>query len=400
MAAVSARLESRPGEVLTLLRAALTLFIITIVIGLINGQQSVQFDRGTLITHLHSGTLGWISLSVFAATIWLFSAGNDDDAQRRWISRFGVAAVSLYVILFYVAFPGRPLGSPALLAVGGTLAMLSMIWLWVWTVRQSRRISMGVARLALLGAVTNMCLGAILGVTVEARMMGAALAESFQSAHPAMMVVGYLIPAGMALIEWRFKGLDAPRSLWGTVQVAAPVVGGWCVILGLLLGILPLVMLSLVLEIVAIVIFVVRMARPVLALDWMGGIDRHIGIASVALVISVVLFVYLIFSYVEDFSKAPRGLILGTDHMTFLGVLTNAILVMAYQATARRATVWPWSDQVQFWGINIGWIGFVAALLTDTKALIPIFTPILGVCLLIAIATYANRSTGESQTAS
>ena len=400
MAAVSARLESRPGEVLTLLRAALTLFIITIVIGLINGQQGVQFDRGTLLTHLHSGTIGWISLSVFAATIWLFSAGQADDAQRRWISRAAVVAVSLYVVVFYIAFPGRPLGSPALLAVGGTLAMLSMIWLWVWMVRQARRVPMGVARLALLGAVTNMCLGAILGVTVEARMLGAEIAESVQSAHPGMMVVGYLIPAGMALIEWRLKGLDAPRSLWGTVQVVAPVLGGWCAIVGILLGVVPIIMFSLIFEIVAVVIFVIRMARPVLAIDWMGGSDRNIGVASLALAISVGLFVYLIGTYAEDFSKVPRGLILGTDHMTFLGVLTNAILVMAYQATAQRATVWPWSDQVQFWGINIGWIGFVAALLTDNKALIPIFTPILGVGLLIAIATYANRSMGESQTAS
>src|SRR5438034_1259212 len=79
---------------------------------------------------------------------------------------------------------------------------------------------MSVARLAALGAVTNLTIGAVLGVVLEARYNGAAIGGNLNGAHPGMMVVGYLIPIGMALVEWRFKGgMDAPRSTLGTIQV-------------------------------------------------------------------------------------------------------------------------------------------------------------------------------------
>lgn len=115
---------------------ALTIFVITVGIGILNGMDIVDFDHKTLMGHVHSGTLGWISLSVFAASMWLF--GKDDS-------------------------PG-----PLVRALLITLA---------------------------IGAVLGILLGLWLADKIDF------LPDGAYDAHPATMVVGFLIPMGMALAE-------------------------------------------------------------------------------------------------------------------------------------------------------------------------------------------------------
>src|SRR5690606_41134195 len=50
-----------------LLRGALVIFVITVVIGILNGLDVWDVPHHTLLTHVHSGTLGWITLGVFGA---------------------------------------------------------------------------------------------------------------------------------------------------------------------------------------------------------------------------------------------------------------------------------------------------------------------------------------------
>jgi hypothetical protein len=76
-----------------LLQVALLIFIFTVVIGILNGTDLVDFDgeqgRRTLLTHVHGGTIGWITLSVFAASLWLFGGGeiSKRDVQiGQWLA--------------------------------------------------------------------------------------------------------------------------------------------------------------------------------------------------------------------------------------------------------------------------------------------------------------------------
>lgn len=68
-----------PAAVRTLFRAAMVIFVFTIVIGILNGTDLWDPPRDTLLTHVHAGTLGWVTLGVFAAAIWMF--GGDDRAR-------------------------------------------------------------------------------------------------------------------------------------------------------------------------------------------------------------------------------------------------------------------------------------------------------------------------------
>jgi len=57
-----------------LLFAAMAIFVVTVVMGILNGTDLVDLPHGALLAHVHSGTLGWISLSVFAGAAWIFDA--------------------------------------------------------------------------------------------------------------------------------------------------------------------------------------------------------------------------------------------------------------------------------------------------------------------------------------
>src|SRR5688572_12966473 len=77
--------ETPQAEELKLLwKVALAVFVVTTGIGLVNGQRVGMIDpsaeRPLQLTHLHTGTIGWITLGLFAAVIWLFTAGRGAGA--------------------------------------------------------------------------------------------------------------------------------------------------------------------------------------------------------------------------------------------------------------------------------------------------------------------------------
>jgi len=59
-------------EIRMLLQIALGIFIFTVVIGILNGTDLVDFEVKELLAHVHSGTLGWITLCAIAGGMWLF----------------------------------------------------------------------------------------------------------------------------------------------------------------------------------------------------------------------------------------------------------------------------------------------------------------------------------------
>ncbi len=102
---------------------AMGVFVFNIAIGLLNGADVVTFDRNQLLTHVHAGTIGWLTLTIVASSFILFRA-----ADRRLVIALTIL-VPLYVAAFYT-------GSFALRAVGGTLLLIAIAWLLVWIWRQ------------------------------------------------------------------------------------------------------------------------------------------------------------------------------------------------------------------------------------------------------------------------
>ncbi|HLC02736.1 MAG TPA: hypothetical protein VJK02_06845 [Anaerolineales bacterium] len=394
------RTEPLRAEIRWLLQAALAVFVVTVAIGILNGLDLVDFDRNRLLTHVHAGTLGWITLGFFAASLWLFSDGESLQGWQayapRWLSILAIGSIVIYTGAFYI-------GNLSARIVGGALTLAAILGLFVWVVVRAQRVRLTVAHLGILAAATTLTVGALVGVLMGLAMSGSltGLPTGIFVTHPTSLVIGYLILAGMAIAEWRLipdrRPLGADR--WGVAQVVLPFLGGVVISVGAMLDNFMLISLNVPLELAGVIIFLIRLGPRLLATHWLrDGHGRLYAISAVFLAANVGLLTYLIVSVVTgaygdppDFARIPSWLIFAMDHAMFIGVMTNALFGLAFEATSERRSLWPWADQLIFWGTNLGMVGFVVGLMRNSATLKQIFTPIMGAAILLAIAAYTLR---------
>lgn len=157
------------GSVKILLQAAMAIFLVTVVVGILNGLDLVEFNRPVLLTHVHAGALGWITLGFFAACLWLFTEGEMLTGWRarspRWLSYGAVLAVALYVAAFYS-------GDLAWRLAGGIVTLVAILGFFVWVVAQCRGRRLSTPHLALLAAMITLTIGAVLGVILGIWLRG------------------------------------------------------------------------------------------------------------------------------------------------------------------------------------------------------------------------------------
>jgi hypothetical protein len=223
------------------------------------------------------------------------------------------------------------------------------------------------------------------------------ITDGGSDAHPATMVVGFLIPVGMALAEWGLRGSALePAGRLGTAQVALPFVGGVLLMVGLLLEIDALPPLATLIELGGVGIFFKRLWRPIRAVAWGERTPgRYAAAAAVAIIVNIIFLNYLVAANKGDIDLVGTHQILALDHTMFVGVLTNAIFALLLVATAGQ-TRWARLDDVVFVGLNLALIGFVVSLLAEATWLMRIATPILGACILAGLLDRTMALAGRS----
>lgn len=377
------------SEVRMLLQLAMVVFVWTVGIGILNGTDLVDFSRKVVLSHVHAGTLGWITTNVFAATLWLFGATATDGQVRtaRWLTR--IAMVTLPVFAFTFAFTYE---EPR--AVLGTLALATIVGFFTWTVVRARAIELTTVHLGFLAAVATSVVGGVLGVLLATEIATGrnVVPDGGEDAHPAAMVVGFLIPVGMALAEWGLRGADLePAGRLGRAQIGLPFLGGVLLMIGLLVDVDPLPPLAALIELVGVGIFVRRLLPHVRGVDWARRAPGRFAAASgIAILANIVFINYLAGANKGDFDLVPTHQILALDHMMFIGVLTNAIFAMLVVATAEDER-WPRLDDAVFAGMNLGLVGFVVSLLAESTGLAQVATPLLGAAILLGLAEHLAR---------
>lgn len=385
------------AQVRLLLSAALALFTFTVVIGILNGTDLVDFNHKALLTHVHVGTLGWITMSVIAAALWLFALGDPAGKDASLVRLLGYATpitITAYALAFLTtASVVRPLL--------GTLVALVILTTFVWTLRQARGRTLSVPHVAILGAVLMSVLGAILGILLGLRLAGnEAIPERMGEAHPAAMVVGFLVPVGMAFIEWALDGKSVERkaTLAGWIQVGLPVLGGVLVIAGFLLDSIALIMFSLPFEVIGLIILVVRMRPALMSTSFTATTTvRHGFMAQIFLIVNIALLVYLIGKYFSKELDPPMGTLLALDHSIFVGVMTNGILAFIMRF---RRPVAAMVDHLVFVGLNAGFAVFVVGLIAESAPLKRTGTPVMGLAILLAVVTGIPALRGSTRDAS
>lgn len=383
-------------ELIILMHTSMTLFIFTVVIGILNGTDLVTFEHKVLMTHLHAGTLGWITLSVFAAALWLFA----DRAATGWrltLPRVAAPAAAVAITAYAVAFFTT---SSYVRPVLGTITASSLVAFAVWAIAQGRHAVMSVPRWGILGAlvtsVTGGVLGVLLGIFIASEGDVKSLPVGGEGAHPATMVVGFLIPAALSIIEWLLRpdDVETKATRAGFLQMLFLFLAGFSLMIGVLTSIVPFIMLNLPLEIAAIVIFFVRNRGSLRTVRFSNATATpFLAASSAAVLVNLGMLFYLISKYAEDFDLTPRNLILALDHVMFIGVMTNAIFGYLFVATsARRHDVAPWSDRVVFGLLNLGITGFYLGFMFDSAIPKRVFTPLMGTGILLGVGVCFARS--------
>ena len=388
------------GEVRMLLRSALLLFTFTVVIGILNGTDLVDFDRKTLLTHVHAGTLGWITMSAFAGSFWLFSIG---DVAPQTPGRTYVSTLTLLTLVSITAYALAFLTTYGVLRpIVGAVVLVAIVLVFVWVLGRARGRTISVPHVGLLAAVTMSVAGAVLGVLLGYRLATgvAVIPASASAAHPATMVVGFLVPVGMAFIEWILDPTSITRraSIAGWLQIGLPFLGGLFAMIGLLLSIPALVTFGLPFEVIGLVIMLVRLRGPMASalgriVD--DGPRRHGPVAYVFLIVNIALLVYLVVNYFSQELEPPLNQLLALDHSIFIGVMTNVIfaVIMLF-----RRPVAPIIDHVVFFGVNLGLIGFLTGLLMESAPIKQVSTPILGIAILVGVVGNLMALGGPSTT--
>src|SRR5438067_781026 len=201
------------SDVRSAFQYGLAIFTLTALLGLANATQLLgALDRNALLTHLHSGTLGWITMGVIGLTIWMFGGRSLNTPIR-----LSALATAAYVLAFWSgSFPAR--------AIFG-VTMLATIYGWWWFVI-ARGMADGFAsfdnaKLSVLFGLTTLVIGSTLGVIVQVILgTGNSLPSSpdLVGAHAAAQVGGYLVLVAAGFIEWQLTG-PGRRSTAGMVQV-------------------------------------------------------------------------------------------------------------------------------------------------------------------------------------
>jgi hypothetical protein len=374
-----------PRDVAPLLFAAMAIFVVTVVMGILNGTDLMELPHGALLAHVHSGTLGWITLSIFAAAAWILGTAG----MPRLLRDGSIAAVVLYVAAFWIDIN-------AIRPVAGVLTLAAIVWFAVWAFRARGGHAFTVPSLAITLAAINLVIGGFLGVVLGLAHAGLFdISSELAGAHPAMMVVGYLILAGLAVDEELVGGPGTERlTRLGAWQAYLFFGAGIALVLGILFNLQPLLGLNLVGEVVGVAFVLTRLRRRIVDAGWSTPGPARFGAASILWLVPVVaMIVYLIANYIEDFDAVPVRLLLALDHATFVGILTNATLGLLVVATLAGRSLWAWADQLVFWGVNAGLVGFVVGLIADAPVLKRISTPVMGAAILLGLLTAAMRLT-------
>jgi hypothetical protein len=330
--------------------------VVNIVIGILNGADAVEFDRNQILTHVHAGTVGWLTLTIVASTFLLFQA-----ADRRLMVALAVL-VPIYVLAFYT-------GNFAFRALGGVALLIAVAWLFIWVWRTFLAGERTLPRLAVTLGLTVFAYGALVGVLIQVSFAAGItiIPGDSVAAHASAMTFGYLVLAAMGLIEWRLLGTRSLPML-GLVQVGVLFVGALLFSVTLMIGAVQAGgAINLLSSLIGAGAFAIRILPRALRTDWIAAAPaRHVAVASLWVVLAIVIFMDVVFQFVSGVDPNSLGpLLIAGDHATFIGVVTNVMLGLLAMLVLRASVRTSWIGQVMFWGVNLGLLVFAIGLILD-----------------------------------
>lgn len=354
------------GHVRTLYIGSGILFLATVALGFLNIFTSGDLPRGQVLAHFHSGTIGWVTLSIIATTLWVYTgdraptAGEGTFVQLLvWV---GLASVAGYILAFYLAFNGTgpfgllPLfGIPTVLVIIGAFAFT----LWRWRVQAVLTTVHLLLFGALLVASWAAIMGALWGLVYATGISPYPAGAEPVGAHAGPMDM-YLALAFGAIVELFVRKDDTARwSKTGMTQMVLGVLSAFVVWVSLFFGIMQLAPVGLLLFLASFGFFFGRMGWRTFTRNPLDdGRSAGLFFGGLFFPVYIFLFVYLVFAFFIPGNPLPHALEVLFVHATFIGMATNLVIAaqLGFAASPRpdRLAI------VGVWFVNLGFAGFIA----------------------------------------
>lgn len=349
-----------------LLLGSALLFLINIALGFDN-VITAELPRWQTLVHLHSGTLGWVTLSMFTLAIWIHTGQREvSHTYERWIVRLAWLSIGIfagYILTFGLAFAyGRPF--TFLMPVFGVSASL-LIWVFaIYSVVQLRRQPVvTTVHLLVTTALIVAALGSTMGVLLGLEyIVGSFIPGADRIGTHAAAMDAYLLLSAAAIVGWFTRKDPTKRWGWGGLALAvAWGLSGLVLIPALLFNVLPLAMVSVPLLLLGVVLFVVKMGwQGVTSNPLGGGAKRWIFFGTLWTIFWTLFFVWVIVTYLDDIAAIPGWVAVVFAHAGFVGMMTNLLLGVFSERTRVVRQVGAMAETASIWGINLGLVLFLA----------------------------------------
>ncbi len=379
---------------------SLLVFLINIGLGFGNVITPGEIPRWQILTHLHGGTIGWITITAVGFTVWLFT-GNRTVSETyenriRWLTWAVVLFGAGYVLSFGVsfsltgnAFTLLPIFGTGMMLVFWATALLALTQLRQQPVVRNEH-------LLLAGAFTLASLGAIMGVLLgfQHALGSLPLPEGLPNTqgHAFPMDI-YALVIASAVIEWLYVGEDASGWSWpGLVQAVVWPGAGVLVFIAAVSGFMPMALIGLILGlIVGPAIFLARIGWRVVFTDpQQPGERRWAVFAPFWLVVFVVLFLGGILGPIPQDLEwlGPVAF-----HAYFVGYITNGLFGVLSGRTRRGRRLHRWAEPTAFWLLNLGLVAFAATEIAYGGRHGAV---VMGLGVLLGVAAMLYRLLGDS----
>lgn len=376
------------------------LFLVTIGLGFLNIVSTGELPRWQALTHLHSGTLGWILLSYIGIAIWLFTGKREvsESYGRRLRWFVGVAIIAFVGLIASFAY-GYSQGSADALLPLGVFGPFAAVMIWVtaiFALSQLRRLPVVstphlLVTVGLLLAAIGVSLGAWLGLN---NAFGNLLPVPFDitvGSHFFTVLTGITVVA-TGVIEWL---TDADASTrWtkiGGVQAAVGGLAGLMLPAGfamLALGVpeetAGMVFVGLLAGAILYTLIFVARIRGVLRTNPVdGGTEAWLFFATVW---------FLVFMVSEIGGPLAIGetewLSVLTVHSFFVGFMTNLLLCVIAVWTSSSARRYPRAEPTAMWLLNAGIVVFVGV---EAAMGLSHGAAVMGLGVLLGVVTMIRR---------
>lgn len=346
-------------------------FAATVGLGIANALMD-SISRGQVLAHFHSGSIGWVTLSVIATTIWLYTGPRPVGQGHRnaaWLlAGLGIVAATGYVAAFALAFNGGPtwmlplFGVPMGLVIVGALAFA--------LVQRRHQEVLTTPHLLLLGALLVASLGATMGVLIG--LSHAGIVHAFPEAEGVDIVGAHAGPMDMylalafgAIVELLVLKEHGRWTRPGMTQMGLGVVSGFLTSLGLYTGfVMPLAPLAMLMFLAAFGFFVARVGWRAIATNPLAG-GRAVPTfwGGLFFPVYIVFFVAAVALFFIPGNPMPHAVGVALVHVIFIGMATNLLLALRSTFPSNSGAAGGVSDKVLgagAWLLNLGILAFFA----------------------------------------